>query len=174
VALRPDPPARLDGAWWPRSTQLATELPGLITGLSDRLGQIDLVGYHLGAWTATPPHLEIAGHTLELHGVSSDEPNSVILVGQGRHLALLVIPPDADEQAARQQLNATAERADGDVAAYQQVVREVAVRLASREGSDDPQRVEELRRCQVATVSRQCRGRAREGGTTRRRHRGGS
>jgi hypothetical protein len=74
--------------------------------------------------TATPPHLEIAGHTLELRGVSSDEPNSVILVGQGRHLALLVIPPDADEQAARQQLNATAERADGDVAAYQQVVRE--------------------------------------------------
>ncbi|MDR3662101.1 MAG: DUF5994 family protein, partial [Mycobacterium sp.] len=46
MALRPDPPARLDGAWWPRSTQLATELPGLITGLSDRLGQIDLVGYH--------------------------------------------------------------------------------------------------------------------------------
>jgi hypothetical protein len=91
---------------------LATELPGLITGLSDRLGQIDLVGYHLGAWDGDPaaprdrrPHPRAAGRQL-------------------RRAALLVIPPDADEQAARQQLNATAERADGDVAAYQQVVRE--------------------------------------------------
>ncbi|WP_255405049.1 DUF5994 family protein [Mycobacterium sp. E2479] len=28
----------IDGAWWPRSTSLADELPGLVASLSNRLG----------------------------------------------------------------------------------------------------------------------------------------
>jgi Family of unknown function (DUF5994) len=94
LELRPEAPisAHLDGAWWPRSTQLATELPGLVAKLSYRLGQVNLVGYHLNAWTETPSEIEIAGHTIELVGVTSDEPNSVILVAKSHPIALLVIP----------------------------------------------------------------------------------
>jgi Family of unknown function (DUF5994) len=144
LALKPDPPApaHLDGAWWPPSTQLATELPGLVARLSYRLGQVALVGYHLDAWTETPPQVEIAGHTVELLGVASDEPNSVIVVGQGRHIALLVIPPDASAQVARQELDAASEPTDAGIAVNHQVERaadrsvtEVAARLTAHEGS---------------------------------------
>ena len=57
LALRPDPPiaAHLDGAWWPRSADLAIELPGLLSTLAHRLGPVNLVGYHVDAWTQTPP-----------------------------------------------------------------------------------------------------------------------
>ena len=94
LTLRPDPPMweELDGAWWPRSTDLAAELPGLLAKLSYRLGQVSLVGYHGKAWTDTAPQVEIADHTVTLVGVTSDEPNSVILVAKSHHMALLVIP----------------------------------------------------------------------------------
>jgi hypothetical protein len=34
----------IDGAWWPRSAQLVDELPDLVASLSDRLGQVAMVG----------------------------------------------------------------------------------------------------------------------------------
>ncbi len=40
----------IDGAWWPRSTNLAAELAGLVASLSDRLGQIVMVGYRRNGW----------------------------------------------------------------------------------------------------------------------------
>ncbi len=153
LALRPDPPisADLDGAWWPRSTDLAAELPDLIAKLSYRLGQVTLVGYHLNAWTETPPQVEIAGHTVEFVGVTSDEPSSVILVGKHHHIALLVIAPDASEQVARQELDAASRRADGDIAVNRQVVTELAAQLARHEGNSDPHRLDEITRwCEEA------------------------
>jgi len=153
LALRPNPPisADLDGAWWPRSTDLAAELPSLIAELSHRLGQITLVGYHLNAWTDTPPQVEIAGNTVELVGVTSDEPNSVILVGKGHHIALHVISTDASEQVARQELDAASRPAHGDTAVNEAAVTEVAAQLARREGSKDPHRLAEIKQwCEEA------------------------
>jgi hypothetical protein len=154
LALRPEPPVSpyLDGAWWPRSTNLATELPGLAASLSHRLGQVNLVGYHDDAWTDTPEQVEIAGRTVELQGFTSDEPNSVVLVGKAHHIALLVIPPGAGEQVARQEMAAASQRADGGAPADQAVVTELAATLARREGSsNDPQRVDQITRwCQDA------------------------
>ena len=46
---------RIDGAWWPRSTQLAAELPAVLSSSSDRLGQVVGVGYRRDGWTDTPP-----------------------------------------------------------------------------------------------------------------------
>jgi hypothetical protein len=40
----------LDGAWWPRSTSLADELPDVVAALSDRLGRIVMVGYRRNGW----------------------------------------------------------------------------------------------------------------------------
>lgn len=147
LALRPDPPvsAHLDGAWWPRSTNLANELPGLVAKLSYRLGQVNLVGYHQNSWTETPPQVEIAGHTVELLGVSSDEPNTVVLVAKEHHIALLVIPPDASEQVAQQELDAASQRADDGTAINDAVLTELAAKLARHEGSSDPQRLGEIR-----------------------------
>lgn len=161
LQLKPDPPASayLDGVWWPRSTQLATELPELVARLSDRLGQVTMVGYHLDAWPETPPQVEIAGLTVQLQGFTSNEPASVIVFGRdGHHITLLVIPSDVSDEIARQELDGVSQSSDGSVAvnhaaqrAAAQSLIEVAAQLARHEGRGDVQRAAEITRwCEEA------------------------
>ncbi|HZE18292.1 MAG TPA: DUF5994 family protein [Mycobacterium sp.] len=151
LQLKPKRPAseHFDGAWWPRSTQLIDELPGLVTSLSDRLGQVVMVGYRRNGWAETPPLAEIAGHTIELLGFSSDEPASVIVIGEdGRHLTLHVIRPDASEKAARQALQearGSAGAAPASRSAVARSVADVADKLARHEGRGDEQRTAQIR-----------------------------
>jgi hypothetical protein len=103
----------IDGAWWPRSTHLVDELPDLAASLSDRLGRVVMVGYRHNGWDETPPLAEIAGQTIEFLGFSSDEPASVILIGEdGRHITLHVIRPDTVGEVARQALEEAGVPAD--------------------------------------------------------------
>ncbi|WP_157984939.1 DUF5994 family protein [Lentzea terrae] len=44
-----------DGAWWPRSSDLAAELPPLIAALAGRLGRATQVTFNLTAWRAQSP-----------------------------------------------------------------------------------------------------------------------
>src|SRR5262249_54480841 len=107
----------IDGAWWPQSTDLVDELPGLVASVSDRLGQVGMGGYHRHSWDDTPSVAEIDGHTIELLGFTSDEPASLMLIGEdGRHLTLRVIRSDAGEEVARQALEDARIHADADVA----------------------------------------------------------
>jgi hypothetical protein len=161
LQLKPNAPAStyLDGAWWPRSTQLAAELPDLVEALSDRLGEVAVVGYHRNAWTQTPPQMQIADATVQLQGFTSDEPASVILIGRdGRRVTLLVIPPGASEAVARDEFDVASEDF-GDIPSANnraervaaQSVAEVAAQLTRHEGSGDPQRTAEIARwCQEA------------------------
>lgn len=151
------PSEHIDGAWWPRSTQLAAELPALLSSLSDRKGQVVGVGYRRDGWTDAPSQIDIAGHPVQLVGFTSDEPASVIVIGHdGHHLTLRVIAPETSDQAAREALAAIPERADdgspgrrGRAAARS--VAAVAERLARHEGSNDDQRAAEiLRWCEEA------------------------
>ena len=52
LRLKPKAPhsGYVDGAWWPRGDDLATELPDLLAVLSVRLGRIDRVMYNLNEW----------------------------------------------------------------------------------------------------------------------------
>ena len=131
LQLKPDPPAStyLDGVWWPRSTQLTTELPELVTRLSDRLGQ--------SPWSAPPrcvagnaAQVEIAGLTVQLQGFTSNEPASVIVFGRdGHHITLLVIPSDVSDEIARQELDAISQSSDGGVAVNDKAQRAAAQSL---------------------------------------------
>ena len=151
------PSEHIDGVWWPRSRQLAAELPGLLSWLSDRLGQVVGVGYRRDGWTDTPPHIDIEDHRVQLMGFTSDEPASVIVIGHdGHHLTLRVIAPATTEQAARQALAAIPERGnDGATSprgtAAARSVADVADRLARHEGRGDDQRTAEIMRwCEEA------------------------
>ena len=151
------PSEHLDGAWWPRSMHLVDELPGLVTSVSDRLGQVVMVGYRRNGWDETPPLAEIGGHTIELLGFTSDEPASVILIDEdGRHITLHVIRPDASEQVARQALEEARGSADvGNVPASPPTVArsatDVADKLARHEGRGDEQRTAQIKRwCEEA------------------------
>jgi hypothetical protein len=146
------PSEHIDGAWWPRSTQLAAELPALLSSLSERVGQVVGVGYRRDGWPDTPPQADIAGHPVQLLGFTSDEPASVIVIGHdGHHLTLHVIAPETSDQAAREALAAIPERASDGSAGRQgtpgaRSLADVAQRLARREGYDDDHRAAEIMR----------------------------
>lgn len=150
------PHERIDGAWWPRSAHLATELPTLLSSLADRVGRVVGVGYRRDGWTDTPPQIDIGGYPVQLMGFTSDEPASVILIGDdGHHLTLRVIAPETSDRAAREALAAIPERADEDSpgrsgTAAARSVADVAERLARYEGSDDQRAAEIMSWCEEA------------------------
>ncbi|OCB41280.1 hypothetical protein A5675_10655 [Mycobacterium malmoense] len=142
----------IDGAWWPRTTNLVDELPGLLASVSERLGPVVMVGYRRNGWQETPPLAQVGDHTVELLAFTSDEPASVILIGEdGHHLTLHVIRPDAGEEAARQALERAGAPAD-DVppprarSTVARSVADVADKLARHEGLDDEQRTAQIKR----------------------------
>lgn len=140
----------VDGAWWPRSTDLVEELPRLLTSLSERMGRVVMVGYRRNGWDETPALIEVAGHTVELLGFTSDEPTSIILIGEnGRHITLQVIRPDTGEAAAREALERAGIPADAAPAARSTVARsvaDVAEKLALHEGFGDEERTAQIKR----------------------------
>lgn len=150
------PTEHIDGAWWPRSTDLVAELPPLLAAVSDRLGQVVAVGYRRGGWNAHPSEVDFAGHPVELLGFDSAEPPGVIVIGHdGHHLTLRVIPPGTSEPVARQELQAIPERSGGTAgqaaSAVARSVADVADRLARHEGSgDDHRNAEILQWCEQA------------------------
>lgn len=151
------PSEHIDGAWWPCSTDLVAELPALLSTLTQRLGQIVMVGYVRNGWTHTPPEVEIAGQTIELLAFDSAEPASVILVGHdGRHLTLRVISPQTRERDAQQALAAVPARScagTGTAAAVARSLAEVADKLARHEGRHDARRNAEIMRwCEDAAA----------------------
>ncbi|OBG93551.1 hypothetical protein A9X05_00720 [Mycobacterium sp. E3298] len=142
----------IDGAWWPQSTNLVDELPKLLTALSERMGRIVMVGYRRNGWDETPALVEVAGHTVELLGFTSDEPTSVILIGEnGRHVTLQVIRPDTGEEAARQALERAGKPGDAEAApasrsTVARSVADVADKLARHEGLGDERRTAQIKR----------------------------
>lgn len=98
LRLKPKAPptGHLDGAWWPQSRDLATELPMLAGVLAVRLGYVTRVAYAMDVWNAIPRHIELDGRTVRLEGFRSQDANIVHVCGPDRQRStLLVIPPDA-------------------------------------------------------------------------------
>lgn len=145
---KPDP--YLDGAWWPRSTDLPGELPPLLEALSAQLGPIALIGYHREAWNPVPDRLDLAGHPVHLQGFASSGPPTLVVVDDsGRRVTMRVVPPETDPATAAE-LIATAASHDSDEhdgggpatnsdKAEATSIDEVATRLAQLPGNTDPQ-----------------------------------
>jgi Family of unknown function (DUF5994) len=83
----------VQGAWWPRSTELGNELPALLAALSLRVGSIDSVLYHESDWSPAPLRIKHQGHEV-IVSAHQQGPNVISLSGPlfGR-LDLLVVPP---------------------------------------------------------------------------------
>lgn len=91
----------LDGAWWPRSRDIAAELPGLITALTEHLGPITRVGLDTSAWEGLPTRMTIDERVVHID--SSPVGDDTVLINRGEQdlFSLLVIPPHATPDAAR-------------------------------------------------------------------------
>jgi Family of unknown function (DUF5994) len=87
----------VDGAWWPRSDDLMTELPDLIAVLSVRQGAISRVMYNLTEWRITPTELVTSGRAVQIDGYRGQPPNTVeVLDAKGNKIVLLVVPFHVD------------------------------------------------------------------------------
>jgi hypothetical protein len=105
LRLRPKAPATgyVDGAWWPRSRDLAAELPALLAVLAVRLGGISRVSYNLTEWDTAPSRIAAAGVRIRLDGFWSRPAHTVSLAAANRRrLTLLLIPSTTDPFAAHQ------------------------------------------------------------------------
>ncbi len=117
LRLKPKAPTTgyVDGAWWPRSLDLPTELQALVEVLAIRLGRVERVSYHLGAWDAAPRRIDVDGRPLRLGGYRAQNPHTVDVVGStGRRITLLVLPPSTAEATAHEVLMMAARRDNVD------------------------------------------------------------
>ncbi|MEU9572959.1 DUF5994 family protein [Streptomyces massasporeus] len=117
----PDRQGVLDGAWWPRSHDIAAELPGLITALTDRLGPITRVGLDTDAWEGLPTRMTIDGRVVHIDPSPVGDDTVLVTRGEQDLFSLLVIPPHATPDAARAAM-AEAVRADSGTQAAQILV----------------------------------------------------
>jgi hypothetical protein len=125
----------LDGAWWPRSRDIGSELPGLITALARHLGPITRVGLDADAWDGLPTRLIIDDRVV--HIVSYPVGDDTILVTRGDHdhFTLLVIPPHATPEAAH---TAMAQAVEADnVTSATQILIDTAIDPAAPSGSGE-------------------------------------
>ncbi len=87
----------VDGAWWPHSDDLPTELPDLLSVLSVRLGVVARVLYKVDEWAIAPRQLVIGGHKVRLDGYHRQPPNTLeVLDARGNRIVLLVVPARTD------------------------------------------------------------------------------
>ena len=111
LRLKPKAPQSgyVDGAWWPHSDDLTTELPDLLAVLSVRLGRIDRVLYKFSDWEQAPAELAAGGHPVQLDGYRLQPPNTVEVLGVDRNrIVLLVVPPHTDADRAHATMMAAA------------------------------------------------------------------
>lgn len=87
LRLKPKAPISgyVDGAWWPHSDDLLTELPDLLAVLlSVRLGPIDRVIYNLAEWVQAPKKLPTDEHVVRLAGYNRQPINTIEVLGRNR------------------------------------------------------------------------------------------
>ncbi|MFI6564208.1 DUF5994 family protein [Streptomyces sp. NPDC050534] len=114
----PDRQGVLDGAWWPRSRDIAAELPALVTALTEYLGPITRVGLDTEAWEDLPTRMTVDGRVVRIDSSPVGDDTVLITRGSQDLFSLLVVPPHASPDAARAAM-AEAIRADNVTQAAQ-------------------------------------------------------
>ncbi|MEU1956774.1 DUF5994 family protein [Nocardia rhamnosiphila] len=100
-------PGAVDGAWWPRTTDLVAELPDLAALLGRRAGSIDRIMYNMDAWQPAPRRTMIGGRSIRLDGYRHLPTHTLCVLGLDRtRLVLLVIPAGTIAAAAQALLSA--------------------------------------------------------------------
>jgi hypothetical protein len=116
--LKPKAPTTgwVDGGWWPRSWDLAAELPDLqaVLAVRLRLRRIERVSYHLGEWGATVPKIRVDGSVVRLQGFRTQHVNTVDVLAARQRVTLLVVRPETSAQAAHAALMAAGHRSNTD------------------------------------------------------------
>ena len=117
LRLKPAAPTsgHVDGSWWPRSRDLAAELPTLLTAVTDQLGSTERVSYHLGDREPVGRSIDVGGgFAVRLSGFRYQRPDTIDVLGPRRQITLLVIAPETSPQTADDALAAAAHPGNTD------------------------------------------------------------
>ncbi|MGW2225517.1 DUF5994 family protein [Streptomyces formicae] len=90
-----------DGAWWPRSRNLETQLPGLIRALTEHLGPLARIGLDASAWDVHTRHVVVDGHMVRIDWSAVGDSTMLITRGRQDIFSFLMLPPQTDATAAR-------------------------------------------------------------------------
>ena len=111
LRLKPKAPRSgyVDGAWWPWSDDLPSELPDLLAVLSVRLGRIDRVVYNPSEWATAPAEAMLGERVVRLDGSPRQPINTLEVLGVNRDkIVLLVVPPNTKADQAHATMMAAA------------------------------------------------------------------
>jgi len=134
-------PTPLDGAWWPRSRDLAAELPALTAVLDPMWGRITRLAVNSTYWPVTPRKIPVSGHVVKVGWFTAElDPHSLLLrsYGAGRW-DLLVIPPRTPPETAAWLMATALDPARVQTAS--RMMQEAADRRQSSEGDADRQAI---------------------------------
>ena len=99
--------AATDGAWWPRTTDLALEVPALALAINTLLRtRIARLGYTLDRWAPAPHRLATVGGTTKLGWFEHSRyaGRVTLRLANYAYLVLTVIPPKTDARLAEAML----------------------------------------------------------------------
>jgi len=104
----------LDGGWWPRSSDPAAELPGLILALDERYGPVTAIMLGRAGWDASRPRwLRVDGpagsRTVRLGWFETMPAGLLTATARNGRTDLLTIPPHTSEPAARAAMDQAAQ-----------------------------------------------------------------
>ncbi|MEV1062773.1 DUF5994 family protein [Streptomyces sp. NPDC050263] len=101
-------PAELDGAWWPRSRDLPSELSALADVLDPLWGRITRIAVNPRHWPILPPRILVNGHAVKVGRFTSElDPHAILLLSYtAGSWNLLVIPPETGARSAARLLAA--------------------------------------------------------------------
>ncbi|GAY16467.1 DUF5994 family protein [Mycobacterium sp. shizuoka-1] len=142
LSLNPLLGGDIDGAWWPRTGSLASELPDLIEALHVRLGEIVDININWSATSAVPildAHVSTAMRNM---GWNDERQRIMVLVGRTGCARLLVIPTTTTKALGWMVLRHAADLPtlgeDTDVPEY--AVADRVVRAAREQSASSPAR----------------------------------
>jgi hypothetical protein len=122
LALKPFTlhPGMVNGAWWPRSRDLARELPALIAVLDESWGQINRVTVNVRMWPQIPKKVRTGQHIVRVGWFDAEQdPHDLCLISYsfapGRW-DLLVVPPETEPERAAQLMAAASDVGDKQTA----------------------------------------------------------
>lgn len=118
-------PDTVDGAWWPKSTDLKTELPDLVAVFGRWLGPVHRVVYDRSTWQPAPSRI-IRGHSaIAVDPYSLVASDTIYLMGtHSRNAVLYVVPPETAADVVHRILGAVSDASEPlQVVALRHLVR---------------------------------------------------
>ena len=134
-------PELLDGAWWPRSRDLADELSALADVLDPLSGRITRIAVNPRYWPVVPRKVPLNGHVVKVGWFTTElDPHKILLLSYttGRW-DLLVIPPETGADAAARLMAAASDSTGPQTTATALITAEQALHPSQEtDRTEDP------------------------------------